>query len=147
MIRFSLTAAMVLGLAAAPVAASIPQDAQAPAPGSEAWLRLKGETNRQAPDSEQDPAELAATARLNAEIAARNATAAETEAEAQASWEQADENWRTESARFETERAQWEANNAAALAAQAQWERDTAAWEARMAACRASGRICVTPRP
>ena len=56
MIRFSLTAAMALSLAAAPVAASIPQDVQTPAPGSEAWLRLKGETNRQAPDSEQDPA-------------------------------------------------------------------------------------------
>lgn len=146
MIRFSLTAAMVLSLAAAPVAASIPRQ-DVPAPGSDAWLRLKGETNRQAPDSEQDPAELAATARLNAEIAARNAAAAETEAEAQAAWEQADETWRAEAARAETERAQWEANNAAYLAAQAQWERDTAAWEARMAACRASGRICVTPRP
>ena len=148
MIRFSLTAAIALGLAAAPVAASTPQqDPRTPAPGSEAWLRLKGETNRQAPDSEQDPAELAATARLNAEIAARNAAAAETESKAQAAWEQADESWRAEAARVETERAQWEANNAAYLAAQAQWERDTAAWEARMAACRASGRVCVTPRP
>ena len=149
MFRPALTLTLMLGLAAGPVAASAPQEAgqASPAPGSEAWLRLKGETNRQAPDSRQDPAELAATARLNAEIAARNQAAAEAEAEAQVSWEQAEAERREQAARLATERAQWEAANEANLAAQAQWERDNAAWEARMAACRAAGRVCVTPNP
>ena len=42
-----------------------------PAPGSEAWLRLRGESYNAAPDAQQDPAEVAETVRLNAEIAAR----------------------------------------------------------------------------
>ena len=117
MIRLTLTAAMVLGLAAAPVAAQTAPSPQAsPTPGSEAWLRLKGETNRQAPDSKQIPAEVAETARLNAEITARNTAAAEAEARAQAEYEEANAAWRAEVARLEAERARWEANNAAAAA-------------------------------
>ena len=115
MIRTILTAAMLLGLPAAPVAA---QEATPP-PGSEAALRLKGETNRQAPDSKQIPAEVAETARLNAEVAARNAAAAEAEARARAEYEQANAAWRAETARLEAERARWEANNAAAAASAA----------------------------
>ena len=148
MIRITLTAAMVLGLAAAPVAAQTAPSPQAsPTPGSEAWLRLRGEMYSRAPDAEQDPAEVAATARLNAEIAARNAAAAEAEAGAMAAFEDRNAAWRAETARLETERAQWEANDAAARAAQAQWEREQAAWEAQMEACRRSGRVCVTAPP
>ena len=115
MIRITLTAAMVLGLAAAPVAAqTAPSPQTSPTPGSEAWLRLKGETNRQAPDSKQIPAEVAETARLNAEITARNTAAAEAEARAQAEYEEANAAWRAEAARLEAERARWEAGNTAA---------------------------------
>lgn len=149
MIRITLTTAMVLGLAAAPLAAQTapPSQQASPAPGSEEWLRLKGETNRQAPDSKQIPAEVVETARLNAEVAARNAAAAEAEVEAGAAFEQQNANWRAETGRLEAERSQWEARNAAAAAARAQWERDNAAWEAEMAACRASGRVCAIPAP
>ena len=146
MIRQTLIAAAALTLGAAPVLA---QNAPAPAnpePGSEAWLRMRGETYSRAPDSEQNPAEVAATARLNAEIAARNSAADQAEAEASGSFEQRNAQWREETARLETERAQWEANAAAAKAAQAQWERDRAAWEAEVEACRRSGRVCITPQ-
>lgn len=147
MTRQTLIAAAALTMAAAPVLA---QNAPAPAnpePGSEAWLRMRGEMYSRAPDSEQNPAEVAATARLNAEIAARNASAEEAEAEAAASFEQSNARWREETARVETERAQWEANAAAAKAAQAQYERDRAAWEAQIEACRRAGRVCIVPPP
>ena len=146
--RLMLTAA-ALALAAAPVFAQTPPSAPPPnaQPGSEEWLRLRGEQYSRAPDSEQNPDEVAATVRLNAEIAARNAAAAEAEAEGSSAYEERNARWRAETARLETERAQWEANNAAATAARAQWERDNARWEAEMAACRASGRVCVMPAP
>jgi hypothetical protein len=149
MTRLTLTAAAALALAAAPVLAQTapaPQSTSAQ-PGSEEWLRIRGEMYNRAPDSEQDPAEVAATARLNAEIAARNAAAAELETEAMTSFEERNAAWRAETARLETERAQWEANAAAAAAAQARWERDNAAWEAEMAACRRAGRVCVVAPP
>ena len=149
MTRLILTAATALALAAGPVLAQTAPSKPAAnvEPGSPEWLRLRGEQYHRAPDSEQNPAEVAATARLNAEIAARNAAAADGEAQASASWEERNAQWRAETARLETERAQWEANNAAASAARAQWERDNAAWEAEMAACRRSGRVCVTTPP
>ena len=147
MIRLTLTAALALTLAAAPVLAQTAPSPTNAQPGSEEWLRVRGEMYSRAPDAEQDPAEVAATAELNAAIAARNAAAAEAEAAAAAAFEDRNAAWRAETARIETERAQWEANAAAALAAQAQWEREQAAWEARMEACRRSGRVCVTPAP
>lgn len=146
MTRQTLIAAAALMLAAAPVFAQTAPTPPNPEPGSEAWLRMRGEMYSRAPDSEQNPAEVAATARLNAEIAARNAAAAEAEAGAAASFEERNAAWRAETSRLETERAQWEANAAAARAAQAQWERDRAAWEAEVEACRRSGRVCVTPQ-
>ena len=90
MIRFTPVALAVLTLAAAPALAQTtrpqapvqrttpPQitppaaPAASPAPGSEEWLRLRGETYRAAPEAEQDPAEVAETSRLNAAIVARN---------------------------------------------------------------------------
>lgn len=97
----------------------------------------------QGTDEEQDPAELAATSRLNQEIAARNAAAAQAEADSQASYDKANAAWSAESSRLATQRAQWEADTAAANAARAQYERDQAAWEAEVAACERSGRLCV----
>ncbi|SFS30648.1 hypothetical protein [Brevundimonas viscosa] len=140
--RIVLTGALALTLAA-PALAQTPQAV----PGSAEWLRMRGDTYHRAPDAEQNPAEVEATARLNADIAARNQTAAQTEAEAQAAWESENAKWRSESAAAETARAQWEADVAAAEAARAQWERDRAAWEAEVARCRASGRPCVTAPP
>ena len=140
--RIILTGVAALAVAA-PAFAQTPQAVQ----GSEEWLRQRGETYHRAPDAEQNPAEVEATARLNAEIAARNEAAARTEAEAQAAWEADQAKWRVESAAAETARVQWEADVAAAEAAQAQYERDRAAWEAEMARCRASGRRCVTTPP
>jgi hypothetical protein len=148
MIRSSLITAAALSLAAAPVLAQTAPKTPAPADtGSQEWLRQRGEQYHRAPDSEQNPAEVAATVRLNAEIAARNDAAANAEAEAAAVYESGNASWRADTARLETERAQWEANVAAANAAQAQWERDRAAWEAEMAACQRSGRVCVTTPP
>lgn len=114
-------------------------------PGSQDWLRMRGETYHRAPDSEQNPAEVAATVRLNAEVAATNDAAAKAEMEAQAAYEASNARWRAEAAAAETARAQWEADAAAASAAQARYERERAAWEAEMARCRASGRVCVAP--
>jgi hypothetical protein len=148
MTRSSLIAAAALTLAAAPVLAQTAPKTPAPADtGSQEWLRQRGEQYHRAPDSEQNPAEVAATVRLNAEIAARNDAAANAEAEAAAAYESGNASWRADTARLETERAQWEANVAAANAAQAQWERDHAAWEAEMAACQRAGRVCVTTPP
>lgn len=138
----SLTLAVLAATFAVPALAQTPPVA----PGSAEWLRQRGETYQRAPDAEQDPAEVAATTRLNAEIAARNAAAAEAEAQAQAGYESANMKWRAEAAAAETARAQWEADARAAEAARARWERDRAAWEAEVAACRASGRTCITPQ-
>src|SRR5690606_13665798 len=101
MIRQTLIVAAAVAMAAAPALA---QTAPSPDPGSEAWLRMRGEMYSRAPDSEQDPAEVAATARLNAGIAARNAAAAEAETEAAAAFEARNAEWRAEAARLETER-------------------------------------------
>ena len=128
--RITLAGLAALSALAAPALAAAPQD-----PGSQEWLRMRGETYHRAPDSEQNPAE----------VAAGNAAAAKAEADAQAAYDASNARWRAEVAAAETARAQWEADAAAAEAAQARYERERAAWEAEMARCRASGRICVTP--
>lgn len=138
----------------APVQRTTPQQtttpvaaAASPAPGSEEWLRLRGESYSAAPEAEQDPAEVAATIRLNAEIAARNNAAERREAEGTAAWQAEDARWRAETARLETQRAQWEADAAAAEAARLRYERDRAAWAAEVAACERSPRSCVIRTP
>jgi putative hemolysin len=108
-------------------------------------LRLRGETYRAAPDSQQDPAEVAQTIKLNAEIAARNQATDRADAAAAAEFERQSAQWREETARLETERAQWEADAAAAEAARVRYERDLAAWEAEVAACQRNPRGCVVP--
>ena len=165
MIRFTPAALAVLALAAAPVLAqttrpqapvqrTTPQQvtppaapAASPAPGSEEWLRLRGETYSAAPGSEQDPAEVAETIRLNAAIVARNNAAERRENEDIAAWRAEDARWRAEVARLETERAQWEANVAASEAARLRYERERAAWAAEVAACERSPRTCGTSTP
>lgn len=161
MTRFTLAAVTALLLAAAPVLAqTTPPQAPvqgkpslqttapaAPAPGSEEWLRLRGESYSAAPETQQDPAEVAETMRLNAEIAARNNAAERREIEGTAAWQAEDARWRAETARLETQRAQWEADAAAAEAARLRYERDRAAWAAEVAACERSPRSCVTRTP
>lgn len=160
MTRFALAATTALLLAAVPAfAQTTPPQTTSPQttsqmapgtalePGSEAWLRQRGESYSAASDAEQDPAELAATARLNAEISARNEAAEQRETKAEASFEAESARWRAESARLETARAQWEADVAAADAARARYERERAAWEAEIAACRRSGRVCLAAAP
>ncbi len=161
MTRFTSAAAAVLLLGAAPVLAktTAPQapvrkatprtaaPAAEPAPGSEEWLRLRGESYGTAAEAEQDPAEVAETVRLNAEIATRNDAAERREIEAAAAWGAEDARWRAEIARLETQRAQWEADATAAEAARLRYERDRAAWEAEVAACERAGRVCITTPP
>lgn len=155
MTRLTLAAGAALLLVAAPVLAQTTQPqatasaktSATPAPGSEEWLRLRGESYSAAPDTEQDPAEVAETIRLNAEIAARNAAADRAEAEGAATFERQSAQWREETARLETQRAQYEADLAAANSARAAYERAQAAWEAEVAACERARRICVTTPP
>ena len=165
MTRFTLAAVTALLLAAAPVVAqtTAPQapvqgktslqttapaaPAAAPTPGSEEWLRQRGESYSAAPETQQDPAEVAETIRLNAEIAARNNAAERREIEGTAAWQAEDARWRAETARLETQRAQWEAEAAAAEAARVRYERDRAAWAAEVAACQRSPRSCVARSP
>lgn len=155
MTRFTFACAAALTLAAAPVLAqqaktvapvAVPQQAQ-PAVGSEEWLRQRGESYSAAPDSEQDPAEVEATSKLNTGIAAEAAAAEQADARARADFEAENQSWREEQARSSTARAQWEADVAAADSARARWERDRARWEADVAACRASNRVCIVPEP
>jgi hypothetical protein len=161
MIRTTLACLAALTLAAGPAVAQSAKPGAAPTPaattttattaateptpGSEAWLRMRGESYSAAPDSEQDPAEVAATVKLNASIVAGNEAAERAEQQATAAHEAEEARWRADNARSSTARAQWEADVAAAESAQAQWARDRAAWEAEVAACRASGRVCITP--
>lgn len=161
MTRFTTAAVAALLLAAAPVLAqttrpqepvtprqtTAPAPSASPTPGSEEWLRLRGESYRAAPESEQDPAEVEATMRLNAEIAARNNAAERRETEGNAAWQAEQARWRAETARIETERAQWEADNAAAEAARLRYEREMAAWEARVAECRRAPGGCIEAGP
>lgn len=155
MTRFTAAAIAALLLASAPAFAQTkpapqpqtPPRAQPAEPGSEAWLRQRGETYSAASDAEQDPVEVAVTEKLNSGIVANNDAAERAEAEAAATWEADNARWREESARSSTARAQWEADVAAANAARARYERERAAWEAEVAACRASGRVCVTEAP
>jgi len=161
MTRFTLAAATALLLAAGPVIAqttppqaptqrTTPQQTPAqapvsnPAPGSQEWLRLRGESYSAAPEVEQDPAEVAETIRLNAAIAARNAAAERREIEGTAAWQAEDARWRAETARLETQRAQWEAD---AAAPRPRHERERAAWAAEVAACQRSPRSCVSRSP
>lgn len=156
MIRFTFAAGAALVLAAAPVIAqttsphasvSGKSSSASASPGSEEWLRQRGESYSAAPDAEQNPTEVAETVRLNAEIVARNAAADQAESEATATYERQSALWREETARLETQRVQYEADLATANSARAAWERARTAWEAEVAACERARRVCVTTVP
>ena len=156
MIRFTLTVGISLLLAAAPVLAQTtpPQatvsakvQSSNAAPGSEEWLRQRGESYSAAPDTQQNPTEVAETIRLNAAIAARNAAADQAEVAAVATYERESAQWREQTARLETQRVQYEADLTAANSARDAWERARAAWEAEVAACERARRVCVTTAP
>ena len=122
----------------APVQSTAPADT--PVPGSEEWERLRGETYRAVPDSRQDPAEVAATSKLNAGIVAQNEAAAQAEAAIIASNDAAREAWQAETSRIEAENARIAAENAAA---QERYQRDMALYEQSVRACeQAGGRNC-----
>lgn len=134
-----LTAALLaLGLAVVPALA---QDKPAPgAPGSDERLRQRGEAYHSAPESAQEPAEVQATARLNAEIAALNAEAGALEGEEQAEYARAQANYQKDVADADAAQRRWEADKAAADAAHAEWVRSREVWENMVRACERSGR-------
>jgi len=147
MIRTALTAAAVAVLLAGSALAQtapqpMPQDPQSPE--MQAYLRARGEAYSRAPDAEQNPAEVATTAKLNATVAAHNDDAERSEQESQAAHDAAvadiDARTRDEDARYATARAEYEANVRAAEAARADYDRAMATWEGMIRACEASGR-------
>jgi hypothetical protein len=143
MIRPTLrTAAAVtagLILIAAPALAQTPP-AASESTAEAARLQALGETYHRAPDTAQDPAEQAATAKLNAMIAARNEAAERQEATDTAAYAEAQARYRAEAAAAATLQANYEANQRTAAAARAEYERARATWEAMIRACEASGR-------
>ena len=124
---------------------------QAPAPvmesqeasAREARQRALGETYRRSGDEEQDPAELARTRDLNAQIAARNEAAARSDAQAQAAFQAAQAQYRADVAAQQAEQARIDAqtaeNQALYAGQRAEWERRMALYEAEVRACEAAG--------
>lgn len=169
MVRLSVLAAVLIVAAApvftptvwaqttAPVAGqTAPKAADPYAPTDpvelEAWLRARGEAYHRAPDSQQTPEELARTAALNAEIAARNDQAeAREQADiaayeaSKAEYEAAARAYEAEASAAATARANYEADLRAAEAARAQYERDQAEWRRRVAACESGVRSACAP--
>lgn len=149
MIRTTLTCLAALSVAGAAFAQTVPQvppvsttSSDMPttqvtptpdAPGTAAMLRAKGEAYSRAPDSEQNPAEVATTARLNTEVAAGNAAAAQAETAAVV-------DYKTEASAAATADAQYDAEMQAIMEARANYDRARTTWEGLIAACEASGR-------
>lgn len=126
--------------APAPQATAPTTAAPAPAQGSEEWLRQRGESYHSAPESAQDPEEVATTAKLNAVIVDRNAEADALDRDQQNEHNRAQANYEADLIQSERARQQWEADNAAA---QEQYARERAAYEAAVRECeRAGGRNC-----
>ena len=112
----------------------------APAQGSEEWLRQRGESYHSAPESAQDPEEVATTAKLNAVIVDRNAEADALDQDQRNEHDRAQANYEADLVQSERARQQWEADNAAA---QERYAREQAAYEAAVRSCeRAGGRNC-----
>lgn len=146
MIRTAFTAAaaaLIAGAAFAQTAPkATPEDPRSP--DMQAYLQARGETYSRAPDAEQNPVEVATTAKLNATVAARNDDAERSEQESQAAHDsdaaRIDAEARDQEARYATARAEYEANVRAAEAARADYDRAQATWEGLVRACEASGR-------
>lgn len=145
----ALALATLLSISALPATAQQTKPAPSPAtaapePGSEAWLRQRGETYHPAPDSRQDPKEQLETSRLNAAVAEHNAQADQADADNAARHAEETEQWRLERDRIDAENARAAAAYATAVAAaEAENRRRIAAYEAAVAECeRAGGRNC-----
>jgi hypothetical protein len=138
MIRKSLTTltAVALTAAFATVAGAQTAPRQDP-PELAAQLRAKGEAYSRAPDSEQNPAEVAATAQLNAQIVAQNEAAELMEHRGAMAGAEAETTVTAEAA--EAAR-RYEADTAAYEAAQAEYMRARQVWEGLVQACVDSGR-------
>lgn len=135
----AVTAGLILIAGAGPVLAqTTPPTPEAAA--QDARLQARGETYYRAPDTEQNPEELAATAKLNAMIAAHNDAAARQEATDTAAYAEAEARYRAEAAAAATLQANYEADQRTATAARAEYDRARATWEAMIRACEASGR-------
>jgi hypothetical protein len=134
-IRALTGAAMIAGALtlALPVAA---QDA-----GTNAMLRAKGEAYHRAPDSEQVPAEVAETRRLNAEIAARNAAAATQEEADRTAFLEAQAQHQSSADLSDADRLQHEEALRLSAEAQVRYEQEMADWRATVAACEAGDRV------
>jgi hypothetical protein len=114
-----------------------------PAPAAETRLQTLGEHYHRAPDAAQNPAEVEATRRLNAEVAQRNAAADRAEsADAEAVLEanaaaRADYRASVAETRAENQRRENEAEAIAAHSAdqQARYEKAMADWRSTVRAC------------
>lgn len=152
MIRKSMTTLTAVALTAVFATAAAAQTGPVTAqtaphqdpPGLEAQLRAKGEAYSRAPDSEQNPTEVATTVQLNTQIAAQN--------EAAALMEQREASVNSEvnsevDAEFERANQRYLADKAAHDANQAEYMRAREAWDGLIQACVASGRRDCTPPP
>lgn len=132
----------------APAAPDAVQPTTPPPPSAEeeARLRALGEAYHRAPDEAQTPEELAATTRLNAEIAARNDAASKQESADQAAYAQARADYEASVERGRAERLNYEEGVRTSEAAQRQYEADRARWEQRVRDCNAGVRTaCLQP--
>lgn len=135
----AVTAGLILIAGAAPaLAQTAPTTPESTAEA--ARLEALGETYHRAPDAAQDPDELAATAKLNAMIVARNEAIARQETTETAAYAEAQARYRAEAAAAATLQANYEAEQRTAAAAHAEYERARATWEAMIRACEATGR-------
>lgn len=133
-----MAASLILIAGAAPALAQTPPQPESAA--EVARLQALGETYHRAPDTAQDPDELAATAKLNAMIAAHNEAVARQETTDTAAFAEAEARYRTEAAAAATLRANYEAEQRTAAAARAEYDRALSTWETMIQACEASGR-------
>lgn len=131
-------------LAAALALTAGPSLAQTTAP--DAPLQAKGETYHRAPDAAQNPVELTATQRLNAEVAAQNAVADRHDAVAEARSAADDAAYQADRARYREDVAATATENAdraaesrtrAAFNADqlSRYDKAMADWRATMRAC------------
>ena len=153
MISRPLAAALALALAASPALAqsaqTAPRDPVAELLSSSAVQdpydqpalpAPPGEIYRRAPDSAQNPAEVAETERLNAQIAAGNDAADRIDADNAYAAAQAQADYEARMAQFDADNqriaAETQSNADAYAEAQARYEQAMADWRATQEACR-----------
>lgn len=133
--------AAALALSSAATAQTPPAPAQDPTDArTQAELLARGQAYSRAPDSEQDPAEVAETVRLNQQIVANNDRAAAVEAKAEAGAEASFAAGQVIEAQNVEAEARYQAEVDAYEARRIEYERARATWEGLIAACERSGR-------